>query len=192
MMRSRIWILGWLGAACLAAALSLPPAGLSAGPPTIGVPDFAADNLPPGVTDFFPGGAAADAATVLLQRTASPQLTVISRKDMAQAQIAVKWRDEDLTNITRLAALAKQAGATYLVIGTVTDLSAAREANTYYLSTARVYAQVFTSAPPRLADAQIGSGSAMASYAANAATAALRQAVEQAVNAARAKMPANP
>ena len=90
MMRSRIWILGWLGAACLAAALSLPPAGLSAGPPTIGVPDFAADNLPPGVTDFFPGGAAADAATVLLQRTASPQLTVISRKDMAQAQIAVK------------------------------------------------------------------------------------------------------
>ncbi len=183
-MRHTSWISRWMGVAA-AAALALAPGGLAAAgaAQSIGVPDFAARPSIPNISGLFPGRFAADNATTVLQRATHPPLGVVSRKTMTQAQSALKWRDTDITKFARLTALADRVGATRLVIGTIDRLSVERISNSVSRSAATVHIQVFTVAPAGITQAVAGTGSGIAAVPRDAAEQALRQAVEQALNA---------
>lgn len=191
-MRRTNKITRWIGAAA-AAWLLAAPAGLSATTAwTIGVVNFAERPALPNISGVFPGRSAADTATTLLERTVHPPVTVIARKTVAQAEAAMEWRPRDITVFARLKELANRAGAAHLVVGTVDRLSSERFAGQTFRSMATVSVQVFTPQPTRITKAVTGSGSAMSTVPANAANQALRQAVEEALKAARAATAAGP
>jgi len=166
-------------------ALALAPAvpSFAGAVQTIGVPDFAARASIPNISGMFPGRFAADATTTALQRAAHPPLSVIPRTTMTKAQSALKWRDTDITKFAQLTALADRVGAAHLIIGTIDRLSVERISNSVSRSAATVHIQVFTVAPAGITQAVAGTGSGIAAVPRDAAEQALRQAVEQALNA---------
>ncbi|HLN12483.1 MAG TPA: hypothetical protein VK587_04805 [bacterium] len=187
-MRPTAWISRWIMVTAMALALAPAVPSFAGAVQTIGVPDFAARASIPNISGMCPGRFAADAATTALQRAAHPPLSVIPRTTMTKAQSALKWRDTDITKFAQLTALADRVGAAHLIIGTIDRLSVERVSNNVYRSAATVSIQFYTATPPRITPAVTGTGSGLTSISRGAAEQALRQAVEQALNAELAKI----
>jgi hypothetical protein len=194
-MRRDSWVLRWIGTAAalpLVVALALAPVGLlsAATPETIGVVNFAVRHSVQSIPGMSPGRFAADDATALLQRTAPASLSVISRETMTKAQAALSWHDADITNSSRLIALAIGAQAAHLVIGTVDRLSVEGQSTSGSGARATVHIQVFTP-PAWISEAVTDTGTAVGTgnVARIAAQQALHQAIQQVLPKVLSKIP---
>jgi len=185
-------LLRWVGVA-LGLALALGPAGFSSASTArpIGVVDFAIRPTLPKISGLVPGRFSADDATTVIQRAAPAGLAVISRTTVTQAQTALSWRDTDITSYARLNALANDAHATYLMIGTVDRFSVDRlsSGGSQYRGQATVHIQVFTAAPARISPAVTGTGSSIASVSRIVAQQALHDAIARAMPSVLAAIP---
>ena len=55
--------------------------------------------------------------SVALERTGDGQITVISRETMRRAEVALRWREADVLDFSRLTVLARRAHVGRLVVG---------------------------------------------------------------------------
>ena len=98
---------------------------VSAGTPiNVAVLDFAAMNPLPTVSGVDPRRYVADDLAAALSHVTNPQLTVVSRKDVRNAEASLAWKmPTDLANFDRLAQLAQNVGANYLFVGRIESIN---------------------------------------------------------------------
>jgi hypothetical protein len=167
---------------------------VSAGTPiNVAVLDFAAMNPLPTVSGVDPRRYVADDLAAALSHVTNPQLTVVSRKDVRNAEASLAWKmPTDLANFDRLAALAQKVGANYLFVGRITSLNVPTGGGGGGAAvTASVQIEAFDAAGKSILGAWVtGNGLSGAIGAKDAAVrAALHQANAKALPALVAKLP---